>query len=128
MGPAIAPVLCAMVANTAEFILLKHFRTAMNSAGLRNGFRYADNRAFLLSEGNVTNPWRHLLHHLEFYGSPIILENVSGRSVFGPTCSIQQGAIIVRQPVRRCHHAENVEVSWQSATRRVIVRIHVRWL
>ena len=61
-----------------EFILVKHFRDLVQSAGLLNGFRYADSRAFLLSGVNVGNDWRQLLLHLEFYGRPILLENVPG--------------------------------------------------
>ena len=52
MGSAFAPVLCATVANTMEFIMLKHFRESLRSSGLLSGFRYADNQAFLLSTLN----------------------------------------------------------------------------
>ena len=96
MGSAFAPVLCTMVANTTQFIMLKHFREAFRSAGLLSGFRYADNRAFLLSTLNpVINDWRRLLLNLEFYGLPILLEN--GEELLGATCSTQQGAITARQ-------------------------------
>ena len=67
---AVARILCTVVANTTEFILVKHFRDLMQSAGLLNGFRYADNRAFLLSGVNVGNDW-----------SPILLENVPGEEL-----------------------------------------------
>ena len=98
MGSAFAPVLCTMVANTTELITLKHFRESLRSSGLLSGFRYADNRAFLLSTLNQGNDWRRLLLSLEFYGLPILLENVPGEELLGTTCSTQQGAITVRQP------------------------------
>ena len=88
--------LCTMVANTTEFITLKHFRESLRSSGLLSGFRYADNRAFLLSTLNQGNDWRRLLLNLEFYGLPILLENVPGEELLGTTCSTQQGAITVR--------------------------------
>ena len=99
MGSAFAPVLCAMVANTTEFIMLKHCRESLRSSGLLSGFRYADHRAFLLSTLNRGNDWRRLLLNLEFYGLPILLENVPGEELLGVTCSTQQGAIVVRQPL-----------------------------
>ena len=36
--------------------------------------------------------------NLEFYGLPILLENVPGEELLGTTCSTQQGAMTVRQP------------------------------
>ena len=44
MGSAVAPILCRLVANTTELILLKSFRECLLTAGL--------NRAFLVSSLN----------------------------------------------------------------------------
>ena len=98
MGSAVAPVLCTLVANTTEFILLKNFRECLLTSGMLTGFRYADNRAFLLSSFSRYNDWRLLCLNLGFYGEPILLEHVSGEELLGTICSVPQKTITVRQP------------------------------
>ena len=43
-------------------------------------------------------PWSRLLLNLEFYGAPILLEDVLEETFLGTTCSVVQGAITVVQP------------------------------
>ncbi|CAE7240415.1 AMY1.1, partial [Symbiodinium sp. CCMP2592] len=98
MGSALAPVLCTLVASTTEFLWLRNFRTILNNIGFQTAARYADNRVFHLHSGIQRNPWLQLLFHLEFYGSPIILEDVLTETFLGTTCSNVQGTITVVQP------------------------------
>ena len=60
--------------------------------------RYADNRAFLVPTGILRNPWSRLLLNLEFYGAPILLEDVVQETFLGTTCSVVQGTVTVVQP------------------------------
>ena len=90
MGSALAPVLCTLVASTTEFLWLPNFRNVLLNIGLHTAVRYADHRAFHFHTGIRRNPWTRLLLHLEFYGAPMLLEDVSeekflGNHLFGDT-------------------------------------------
>ena len=98
MGSALAPVLCTLAASTTEYIWLRSFRVFVHNIGLSTAMRYADNRAFLFHSGILRNPWSRLLLNLEFYGAPILLEDVLEETFLGTTCSVVQGAITVVQP------------------------------
>ena len=98
MGSALAPVLCTLVASTIEFVWLRNFRTVLYNIGFQQAARYADNRIFHFHVGIRRNPWLRLLFHLEFYGVPILLEDVLSENFLGTTCSVTQGTITVVQP------------------------------
>ena len=81
---ALAPVLCTLVASTTEFLWLHNFCNVLLNIGLHTAVRYADNRAFHFHTGIRRNPWTRLVLHLEFYGAPILLEDVLKRSFYEP--------------------------------------------
>ena len=117
MGSALAPVLCTLVASTTEFLWLHNFRNVLLSIGLHTAVRYADNRAFHFHTGTRHNPWTQLLLHLEFYGAPILLEDVPEEKFLGTICWVTQGAITTLQPVdatllRALKSVGNQELRW----------------
>ena len=88
MGSALAPVSCTLVASATEFLWL---HDALLNIGLHTAVRYADNRAFHFHTGIRRNPWTQLLLNLEFYGAPILLEDVPEEKFLGTICSVTQG-------------------------------------
>ncbi|CAE7029070.1 unnamed protein product [Symbiodinium sp. CCMP2592] len=132
MGSALAPVLCTLVASTIEFLWLRNFRTILNNIGFQTAARYADNRVFHVQTGIHRNPWLQLLFHLEFYGAPIILEDVSTKMFLGTTCSVTQGTITVVQPtdastIRTLQSAVRVTVQMPAdrCTRNQAMTVHL---
>ena len=139
MGSALAPALCTLVASTTEFLWLHNFRNVLLNIGLHTAVRYADNRAFHLNfhTGIRHNAWTQLLLHLEFYGAPILLEDVPEEKFLGTTCSVTQGTITTLQPVdatllRTLQSVGNREhvLSGFSARARTIIRLTrpMRWI
>ena len=130
VGSALAPVLCTLVASTAEFLWLHNFRNVLLNIGLHTAARYAENRAFHFHTGIRHNPWTQLLLHLEFYGAPILLEDDPEEKFLGTICSVTQGTITTLQPVdatllRTLKSVGNREhvLSGFSARTRTIIRL-----
>ena len=100
------------------------------NVGLHTAVRYAGNRAFHFHTGIRHNPWTQLLLHLEFYGAPILLEDVPEEKFLGTICSVTQGTITTLQPVdatllRTLKSVGNREhaLSGFSARTRTIIRL-----
>ena len=56
-------------------------------------------QCFHFHTGILRNPWTQLLLNLEFYGAPILLEDVPEEKFLGTICSVVPGAITTLQLV-----------------------------
>ena len=122
MGSALAPVLCTLVASTAEFLWLHNFRNVTFNIGLHTAVCCADIRAFYFHTGIRRSPWTQLLLSLEFYGAPILL---SRNHLFSDTRNDRHLAPVDTTVVRTFRSVGNREhvLSGFSARTRTIIRL-----
>ena len=92
-------MLCTLVASSTEFLWLHNFRNVTFNIGLHTAVHDADNRAFYFRTGVRRNPWTQLMLNLEFYGAPILLEDVPEEKFLGTICSVTQGTL---SPIEIC--------------------------
>ena len=96
MGSHFAPALCGLVAACQEYCFQKAFRDLINSHNLLLNARYVDNRAM------VGMPfWRDSYHwnsftREDFYGRPILLEEVVDPVLLGCHIDLNQRTCTVR--------------------------------
>ena len=96
MGSHFAPALCGLVAACQEYCFQKAFRDLINSHNLLLNARYVDNRAM------VGMPfWRDSYHwnsftREDFYGRPILLEEVVDPVLLGCHIDLDQRTCTVR--------------------------------
>ena len=96
MGSHFAPAMCGLVAACQEYCFQKAFRDLINSHNLLLNARYVDNRAM------VGMPfWRDSYHwnsftREDFYGRPILLEEVVDPVLLGCHIDLNQRTCTVR--------------------------------
>ena len=83
MGSQWAPVMCSLVALHREHTYSILFGQAIFSGKLFSAFRYVDNRMLVGQKRRIDSLSQTCFWNLQFYTSPILLEDVHGFDALG---------------------------------------------
>ena len=108
MGSHFAPALCGLVAACQEHIFSKTFKDMIAANRLLCNTRYVDNRAMMGFGSWLCSPIWSVFTHAEFYGAPILLEEVSDPILLGVHVDTDQRTTTVRFHHDMSHYRSSI--------------------
>ena len=108
MGSHFAPALCGLVAACQEHIFSKTFEDMIAANRLLCNTRYVDNRAMMGFGSWRCSPIWSVFTHAEFYGAPILLEEVSDPILLGVHVDTDQRTTTVRFHHDMSHYRSSI--------------------